>query len=156
MGEKLLSLKWNNHLTALNEMSMKHYLDEIYSDATIMCGEKIYPVHRLILSTCSKYFEDIFAQCKKLNQYPFIIVSDLTNKQLEALLEYMYTGHTSVLQEDLPELMKYGETFKIQGLAIPEKKTSTDHKRKRSVSDSLPPSKRLDIEESIVNNKIKL
>ena len=119
MAEKLC-LKWNNHLNALEKMTKKHFMDEFYSDATILCEGNFYPVHRLILSTCSEYFETMFEQCRQINKHPFIVVKDVDSKNMERILNYMYKGEIHVYQEDLPELIKSAEAFRIKGLAIPD------------------------------------
>ncbi|MCL4125427.1 UNVERIFIED_CONTAM: hypothetical protein GTU68_023494 [Idotea baltica] len=91
---------------------------ELYCDATLACCGKYYPVHRFVLTTCSEYFEEIFerAPCK----HPFIILKDVDNSQLEALLNYMYKGEVNVLQEYLPGLIRAAEALKVKGLAVSE------------------------------------
>ncbi|MCL4158088.1 UNVERIFIED_CONTAM: hypothetical protein GTU68_017282, partial [Idotea baltica] len=88
---------------------------ELYCDATIACHGKYFPVHRFVLTTCSEYFEEIFerTQCK----HPFIIVKDVEELQLEALLNYMYKGEVNVLQDRLPGLIRAAEALKVRGLA---------------------------------------
>ena len=140
-----LCLKWNNHLTAFNKLLNKLLLDENYSDSTILCGGKFYPVHRLVLSTCSEYFESMFAQCLKINKYPFIVVKDIDPKQMEALLNYMYRGEVNVPQDDLPDLIKAAEAFQIRGLAVPDEEELPKTKRKRSSSRSPSAKKKRDL-----------
>ena len=144
-----LCLKWNNHLTAFNQNLNKLLTDEIYSDSTILCGGKFYPVHRIVLSTCSEYFETLFVQCFELNKYPFIVVKDVDSKQMEVLLTYMYKGEVNVPQEDLPELIKAAKAFQIRGLAVPdEDEESPKSKRKLSPSRSPSPKQKCDINSS--------
>ena len=145
-----LCLKWNNHMTAFNKLLKKVLYDESYSDSTILCGGKFYPVHRIVLSTCSEYFETMFAQCLKLNKHPFIVVKDVDPKQMEALLTYMYKGEVNIPQEDLSELIKAAEAFQIRGLAVPDEEEETPKsKRKRSPSRSPSPKKKCDINSSL-------
>ena len=94
------------------------FFQDMYSDATIVCHGKYYPVHRFVLSTCSDYFEEIFEkiECK----HPFIIVKDVKVCELEALLRYMYLGEVNVLQDALPSLIKAAESLRVKGLAVPD------------------------------------
>ena len=86
-----------------------------------MCHGKLYPVHRIVLATCSEYFEQAFFATSKMNvTHPFIIVKDILPEHLEGLLSYMYTGEINISQECLPELIKAAEAFKIRGLVVPD------------------------------------
>ena len=96
---------------------------------TLSCGGRFYQLHKLVLSTCSEYFEKIFEQtpCK----HPVIVLRDVSCEELEALLNYMYLGSVSVAQNDLARLIKVAELFQIKGLAVP------DEPPKKSDSDGL-------------------
>ena len=113
---------------------------DAYSDGTILCQGRFYPVHRFVLSTCSEYFEEMFNQCKRLNKHPFIIVKDVHPDQMEALLNYMYKGEVNVPQETLPELIKAAEAFKIKGLAVPDEEEQTVVKSSRKRLSASSPS----------------
>lgn len=93
-------------------------LQERFTDVTITCEGKFYPVHKLVLSTCSDYFQKIFecTPCK----HPVIVLKDIHCKDIEALLSYMYAGVVSVAQKDLSQLIKAAELLQIKGLAVPD------------------------------------
>ncbi|XP_042860637.1 zinc finger and BTB domain-containing protein 20-like isoform X2 [Penaeus japonicus] len=101
---------------------------ERYTDATVACDGKFYPVHKLVLSTCSEYFENMFEHtpCK----HPVIVLRDVQCDELEAILNYMYAGVVSVAQSDLSRLIKVAELLRIKGLAVSdepaEAKTSSN------------------------------
>ncbi|XP_047478644.1 transcription factor GAGA-like [Penaeus chinensis] len=124
MADDILSLKWNNHIKTFHEMlgSIRH--KGFYSDATITCDGKFYPVHKLVLSSCSDYFGSIFdaTQCK----HPVIVIKDIKHEDMEALLNYMYLGEAKVARSLLPELFKAAECLKIKGLAIPDEALTHD------------------------------
>ncbi|KAK7080528.1 hypothetical protein SK128_026793 [Halocaridina rubra] len=136
MDTGLLSLKWNNHSTTFFHVlaSIRLKQHDSYSDVTLACDGKFFPVHKLVLSSCSDYFEQIFAstQCKQ----PVIVLHNMRVGELEALLNYMYLGEVSVLQADLAGLIKAAECLKIKGLAVPDEAPSPPRKRDR-VADSL-------------------
>lgn len=108
---------------------------------TLACEGKFYPVHKLVLSTCSEYFEEIFnrTQCK----HPVIVLKDVKHEELEALLNYMYLGEVNVLQADLAGLIKAAECLKIKGLAVPDEAPSSrsggKEKRSASLREHSPP-----------------
>lgn len=122
---------------------------------TLACDGKFFPVHKLVLSVCSEYFDDMFKQttCK----HPIIVLKDIFHDDLEALLNYMYAGEANVAQSDLARLIKAAECLRIKGLAVPDeaptggegkrphtdtpKEDSHHPKRRRCEERSLSPSK---------------
>ncbi|XP_076050781.1 zinc finger protein 131-like isoform X2 [Oratosquilla oratoria] len=117
-ASELLSLKWNNHNSAFLHRLKTIKSQDLYSDATLACDGRFYPVHKLVLSTCSEYFEQMFerTQCK----HPVIVLKDVKAHDLDALLNYMYIGEVNVLQNDLAGLIKAAECLRIKGLAVPD------------------------------------
>lgn len=108
---------------------------ESYCDVTLACDGKFYSAHKLVLSTCSEYFEGMFdrTQCK----HPVIVLKDIASDELEALLSYMYDGEVNVLQENLSSLIKAAECLKIKGLAVADHDPSEQqHKEKNINKDS--------------------
>ena len=93
-------------------------LQQTYHDATVACGGALYPVHKIVLSTCSEYFEEMFDSI--MDKHPIIVLKDIKGEVFEALLKYMYIGEVNVIQERLSELISAAECLKIKGLAVPD------------------------------------
>lgn len=132
MGEALVT-----HDTCRNTTTF-HFVfppqQETYCDVTIACDGKFYPVHKLVLSTCSEYFEQMFERTNC--RHPIIVLKDIRKEDLEALLNYMYVGEVNVLQNNLSGLIKAAEGLRIKGLAVPDEspaETETSQDAKRSV-----------------------
>merc|ERR1719259_995404 len=89
----------------------------------------MFPSHRLVLSTCSEYFQTILSSTRSGYRHPIIILKDIKKSEIEALLNYMYIGEVNVLQSDLGGLIKAAECLKIKGLAVPEDDPSSSKKR---------------------------
>ncbi|XP_050740624.1 protein tramtrack, beta isoform-like isoform X12 [Eriocheir sinensis] len=126
MDGELLSLKWNNHRTTFYHVISGLRNKETYTDVTLACEGKFYPVHKLVLSTCSEYFSDIFDRTPCKN--PVVVLKDINCQDLEFLLDYMYIGEVNVRQNELSSLIKAAECLRIKGLAVPDeepKKTSS-------------------------------
>ncbi|XP_071546423.1 uncharacterized protein [Panulirus ornatus] len=141
MEDGLLSLKWNNHKTTFFEILRVLREKANYTDATIAVEGKFYPVHKLVMSTCSEYFSEIFERtpCKS----PVVVLKDVRSQDMDALLDYMYLGEVNVNQNDLASLLKTAECLRIKGLAVPDedptklRKAPVDDRR-----DSPPPKRR--------------
>lgn len=84
-------------------------------DVTIGCEGKQVKAHKVVLSACSPFFENLFTEnpCK----HPIVILKDIRYADLKALVEFMYKGEVNVVQEQLPTLLKTAEALKIKGLA---------------------------------------
>jgi len=130
MDGGLLSLKWNNHKTTFFHVLSNIRKKEAYCDSTLACDGRFYPVHKLVLSTCSDYFEQMFEKTK--DKQPVIVLKDIRHEELEALLNYMYLGEVNVLQNDLSGLIKAAECLRIKGLAVPDEDPNEKRDNKRS------------------------
>ena len=51
---------------------------------------------------------------------PIIVLKDITCRDVESLIDYMYLGEVKVLQSELPTLVKAAEALKIKGLSSVE------------------------------------
>ncbi|XP_069959794.1 longitudinals lacking protein, isoforms H/M/V isoform X6 [Cherax quadricarinatus] len=134
MADGMLSLSWNNHSSTFSHMLSSLRDMERYTDVTIACEGKFYPTHKLVLSTCSEYFQKMFERtpCK----HPIIVMKDVECRDIEALLSYMYAGVVSVAQNDLAQLIKAAELLQIKGLAVPDEPPTTGSKKSGHVRGS--------------------
>ncbi|KAB7493844.1 Zinc finger protein [Armadillidium nasatum] len=137
MDGGLLSLKWNNHRSSFIHMLSSLRKKDTYCDVTLACDGKFYSSHKLVLSTCSEYFQEMFqhTECK----HPIIVLKDMRSEDLESLLNYMYVGEVNILQEHLSTLIKAAECLKIKGLAVPDDPPGD---KRSNNSDFNPDSKR--------------
>ncbi|KAB7508171.1 Protein bric-a-brac 1 [Armadillidium nasatum] len=127
---------------------------ESYSDVTLACEGKYFPVHKLVLSICSEYFEEIFSQTKC--QHPVIVLKDIRPSDLEALLNYMYAGEANVSQSELASLIKAAECLRIKGLAVPDESPPVrDKRRLGETSDSFHSSKKRKSDEPYILSHYK-
>nr|XP_053626426.1 longitudinals lacking protein, isoforms F/I/K/T-like [Cherax quadricarinatus] len=118
MEAEVLALKWNNHQSIFYHIICGLRTKGNYTDVTLACEGKFYPVHKLVLSTCSEYFSDIFDRTPCKN--PVVVLKDIQCQDLEFLLDYMYIGEVNVRQSELSSLIKAAECLKIKGLAVPD------------------------------------
>lgn len=114
-----------------------YFSQETFTDVTLACDGKFYPLHKLVLSTCSEYLKNIFENtpCK----HPVIVLHDIKYSELEALLSYMYSGEVSVPQSTLPLLIRAAELLQIKGLAVPDTPPSNCRTQISSESDETSP-----------------
>ncbi|KAK7071100.1 hypothetical protein SK128_007369 [Halocaridina rubra] len=140
MDGELLSLKWNNHRTTFYHVISGLRNKESYTDVTLACDGKFYPVHKLVLSTCSEYFNDIFERTPCKN--PVVVLKDIQCRDLEFLLDYMYIGEVNVRQNELSSLIKAAECLRVKGLAVPDEEPKKSASSVNSVPQSSSSSRR--------------
>lgn len=116
-------------------------LQSSYTDATLACDGHFYPVHKFVLSTCSQYFNAIFEWTPCIN--PVVVINNVTCKELEALLDFMYIGEVSVKDSLIPDVMRAAECLRIRGLSLVDDENAKSHLKSKNKSDiSGPPRKR--------------
>jgi len=143
--EQEYCLRWNNHQSTLISVLDSLLQREILVDVILAAEGNFIKVHRLVLSACSQYFEDL------LNQQPdkqaIIFLKDVRYNDLKALVDYMYKGEVNVAEDQLSAFLNTAEALKIKGLtdkdgssksrcSLPEN-LFTDLKSKQTVLSSL-------------------
>ncbi|XP_021918582.1 protein tramtrack, alpha isoform-like isoform X5 [Zootermopsis nevadensis] len=125
-------LRWNSYHSNMQATFPSLLSNEQFVDVTLACEGRSIKCHKVMLSACSSYFEELLSQnpC----QHPIVLMKDLRFWEVQALVDFMYRGEVNVGQDNLPSLLAAAEALQIKGLAGPAS-TSSSHDE-----DSLPPS----------------
>uniref|UniRef100_A0A182S5A8 BTB domain-containing protein n=1 Tax=Anopheles funestus TaxID=62324 RepID=A0A182S5A8_ANOFN len=121
-GAEKYQLKWHSHYQNMNVSLSNLYKNDRYADVMLLTcnGDENYtiPAHKLILGTSSLYFASIFDKNPvPLNAVTYIVLPpDLTYRSMQILIQYMYTGESTVSTDILNEVLRGGEILKIRGL----------------------------------------
>lgn len=112
--KKSFHLRWNNHLQNLQTLFENLYIEQSLIDVTISCSDGQLHAHKLLLSACSPYFEQIFKDnpC----EHPVMILKGISRKEMSLLLDYMYKGAVNVAEEDLDIMLDTASELQIKGL----------------------------------------
>ena len=118
----LINSDADNHFT---DYLLHHFmLQDHYSDVTLFCEGVKFPVHKLVLSSCSEYFNSLFQKLTEKNIV--VVLRDIKQHHLRALLSYIYVGEVNVSQDELPALIKAAEELRIKGLATATEDEETE------------------------------
>ncbi|XP_050076175.1 zinc finger and BTB domain-containing protein 24 [Anopheles maculipalpis] len=121
-GAEKYQLKWHSHYQNMNVSLSNLYKNDRYADVMLLTcnGDDNYtiPAHKLILGTSSLYFANIFDKNPvPLNALTYIVLPpELTYRSMQILIQYMYTGESTVSTDILNEVLRGGEILKIRGL----------------------------------------
>ncbi|MCL4129631.1 UNVERIFIED_CONTAM: hypothetical protein GTU68_063108, partial [Idotea baltica] len=111
-----------------------------FTDATLACEGKFYPVHKFVLSTCSEYFSAIFEWTPCVN--PVVVINNISSHNLEPLLDFMYRGETNVQECFIQDVMKAAECLDIKGLSLRQEESNYARNRPKSPVNSDEPKKK--------------
>lgn len=67
---------------------------ESFCDVTLACDGQIIKAHKIVLSACSTYFEQILSQFEEKD--PIVIMKDMKYVDVRCLVEFMYKGEINV------------------------------------------------------------
>ena len=128
MAEDFL-LKWNDHHQLFFAGAEQLYQGEEFTDVVISAGSQTFKAHKLVLSICSPYFQNLF---RRLGPEKHVIfLKDISAKHLELLLQYMYMGEIKVQEDELVTVLNVAQSLEIKGLT-----DHSDSKQKASSSDT--------------------
>ncbi|XP_044261462.1 uncharacterized protein LOC123009313 isoform X2 [Tribolium madens] len=111
-----MCLRWNSHHSNMQTAFPSILSKEQYVDVTLAAEGKTLKCHRLILSSCSPYFEEILSGISPF-QHPVLFMKDIPFWILKSLCDFMYAGEVHIFQNKLEELLTVAEALKIKGLA---------------------------------------
>ncbi|XP_045133123.1 protein abrupt-like isoform X3 [Portunus trituberculatus] len=140
MESDLLALHWMEHASVFSQAIGNLRNKTSYTDATLACEGNFYPVHKFVLSTCSQYFNAIFEWTPCIN--PVVVINNVTSKELEALLDFMYMGEVSVKDSLIPDIMRAAECLRIRGLSLLDDDGVKTNLKNKNKTDSSGPARK--------------
>ena len=81
---------------------------------TLACEENSVTAHKIVLSAASEFFKAILRKHK--HEHPLIYLTEVKFRDLQSILDFVYTGETEVAEKDLESLLATANRFKVKGL----------------------------------------
>ncbi|XP_047487872.1 zinc finger and BTB domain-containing protein 49-like [Penaeus chinensis] len=116
MEDECLSLTWNNHGATYRQTLSVLREENTLTDVTLACDGQKFAAHKLVLVTCSDYFRTILGDVPC--QHPIVYMRGVAAKEMQALIDFMYTGQTDIPQKEVPTLLSTAEALQIKGLGV--------------------------------------
>ncbi|XP_047100067.1 uncharacterized protein LOC124717296 isoform X1 [Schistocerca piceifrons] len=110
-----IHLRWNKHQATLMSVFDALLDNEKLTDCTISAEGHHLRAHKIILSACSPYFEELFTENNE--KHPIIILHDIKYDVVKALLDFMYRGEVNIPQKELSGVLKLSESLQVRGLS---------------------------------------
>jgi len=107
-------LSWDQHEENRTSTLKSLWENEDFLDVTIACDDDQIDAHKVILSAASPFFQKILK--RNPHSHPLIYLRGTTKKEVESLLNFIYSGETQVLQEGLEDFMALANSLEVKGL----------------------------------------
>ncbi|XP_065584934.1 zinc finger and BTB domain-containing protein 44-like isoform X3 [Artemia franciscana] len=114
MEQNEFCLKWTNYANAYKGNFAALLNNEHFTDVTLSCENQNIKCHRLVLSACSSYFENLLISHS--DSHPIIILKDIKFCDMQALVKFVYTGEVTVAQAQVKSLLSLADMLKVTGL----------------------------------------
>ena len=84
-----------------------------YTDVNIVCQNRIFRCHRLVLAAASEYFDTMFNGNFKEGQLDDIVLNGFDADILEQTLQFMYRGDISVNDDNVYHMLRVADYLKF-------------------------------------------
>lgn len=125
-------LKWHSFGSYLHSCIATSLVTESFTDVALVTtdGRQIL-AHRFVLSACSQYLHQILKLQPKMNtSLPLVIMlpPEISYRTMKTLIQYMYSGETTVSKDILEPVLRGGDILKVKGLWRPKEDDRQENK----------------------------
>ncbi|CAB3364358.1 Hypothetical predicted protein [Cloeon dipterum] len=114
-ASKVFRLKWDNHLQNLSCLFDALLEEQKFVDVTLCCDGGMLRAHKVILSSCSPFFDVLLREHPANN--PIIVMNDVPVAEMKKVLEYMYKGELNVVQDEIESFVETATMLAVRGLS---------------------------------------
>jgi len=144
MGENF-KLRWNDHHSIFFSTAEALCQGDHLTDVTLSCGKREFSAHKLVLSICSTYFNELFTpkpenKNRPANGAAIVYLKDVDAHHMELLLNFMYRGEINVEEDELMDLIATARGLSIRGLSDSDEDTNSNENSSRQIPLPPPPS----------------
>ncbi|KAL9951448.1 hypothetical protein ACROYT_G044109 [Oculina patagonica] len=87
-------------------------------DATLLVGGKEFPVHRIILSAASPYFQVMFTSGMAESFLDHVEIHDVDAEVFSAILNFIYTGQVEVNEDNVQQLLPASKMLQVEDIEV--------------------------------------
>jgi len=113
-ADPCVRMRWADHSDTFLRTFSVMYNDESYTDCTLVAEKQFFKAHRVILSSASDLFDEMFKMTPS-TQHPLIFMKDVKAMELRILLDFIYKGEVAIPPSLIPDLVKVGGDLKVKG-----------------------------------------
>ncbi|KAK7871094.1 hypothetical protein R5R35_010458 [Gryllus longicercus] len=114
MAEPILCVSWNGHVNELARGRKTFLENNSFVDCTIAAEGKSLKAHRLILSSCSPYFQMLFND--ENEKHTIVVLKDTSFLTLKTVIDFVYNGEVEIAAGQLETFLELAVSLQIKGL----------------------------------------
>ena len=127
MAEKF-NLKFSDFQTNITTTWSEFRTRTHFQDVTLVSDDqKRISAHRVILSACSGYFNNVLS--KNIHLHPLLCLDGINFSELNNVLDFIYTGELQIHQDDLNRFLQIAKRLQLQGLMSLEEQEKKEHNK---------------------------
>ncbi|GLV35547.1 bric a brac 2 [Carabus blaptoides fortunei] len=134
-GQQQFNLRWNNHTNNIVQVFTEQFTSETMVDVTLSCEGHFIKAHKMILSACSPYFQDLFRMHNAT--HPVVIINGMKYTDVKQVIDFMYRGEVKVLEAELDSLLAVAESLQVKGLSTVRNNYEKNDNTQTSNSDQV-------------------
>jgi len=131
--QEMISFTWEKFSSNILETFKDIKKSGQLHDVTLVCKDGEINAHKLILFGGSNFFQSVLT--KSSHQHPLIYLKGIKAKNMEAIIDFLYSGEAKIAEEDLDDLLETAEDLEINGLVQKETMKSTEPNIKEDCHD---------------------
>ena len=116
MVEETFHVTWKQfkpHLMVANQNLLQ---EKHFADVTLVSDDELQvTAHKVVLSACSPLFRNLLLN--NPHPHPLLYMRGIKHQQLQAILQFMYSGEARIGQEDIDEFIAVGRELKVKDLS---------------------------------------
>ena len=124
--ENNINVSWDTHSSHVMEMMNGLLTAETSKDVVLVCDDQIkLRAHQFVLKAFSPVFESILSDSAPVGN-PLIYLRGVNHIEMEALLNFIYMGETTLPQDRMSEFLNLGQEFQIKDVNQFQMQTSAE------------------------------
>ncbi|XP_039287438.1 protein bric-a-brac 1-like [Nilaparvata lugens] len=113
-AQSFYSMKWENYLYHVSDLFNQLLQTGSMSDITLYAEGTKINCHKILLSACSPYFQEILSDVG--SEKTAIVISGIEGEDVKSCIEFIYKGEINVKADRLCSVLKAAQVLKICGL----------------------------------------
>jgi hypothetical protein len=116
--DSFIDLKWRNFQKNIPQTFEDVRASQDFCDVTLACeDEGLVEAHRIILASGSIFFQKLLSSGRLgPNPHPLLYLKGVRSWQLDAVMDFLYSGETRVRQKELDSFLELAQQLGIIGL----------------------------------------
>ena len=123
LGHDAYTLAWDNYEQSRASSLQSLWESQDFLDVTIACDDDQMEAHKVVLSAASHFFKNILK--RNPHSHPLLYLRGTTKTAMKYILEFIYSGETRVIKEELENFMDLAKSLQVKGLCEDTEDTHT-------------------------------